>query len=96
LFAIHKYLIDTDVISSDLLYDVFMNMIMNADASVIAPKRIWKFITSLGFVAQCIKGDRKMWKKEICHSIGKEPKDIKRNKNSDVNWYADLKDMVEK
>lgn len=44
---------------------------------------------------QAIKGDCKMWKREICHSIGREPKDIKRNKNSDVNWYADLKDLVE-
>jgi len=28
---------------------------------------------------QAIKGDCKMWKREICHSIGREPKDIKRN-----------------
>lgn len=96
LYAIHKYLVDTEVISPDVVYEIFMNKIMNADASEIALNKIWNFVTSLEFVAQCIKGDRKMWKREICHSIGKEPKDIKRNRNSNVNWYADLKDMVEK
>ena len=95
LYAIYKYLVDTNVISSDLIYDEYMNMIKDADASKIAPNGLWKFITSLDFVAQCIKGDCKMWKREICHSIGREPKDIKRNKNSDVNWYADLKDFIE-
>lgn len=95
LLQIHKFLVETKVLLSDVLFPVFLEMAINADASNITPQKKWKFITSLWYVATCVKGDQKVWARDICKSIGKKPSDLTKCAEKDPGWLDDLKKLVE-
>lgn len=94
LLQIHKFLVETKVLLSD--FPVFLDMAINADASNIVPKKKWKFITSLRYIATCIKDDQKAWARDICKSIGQKPSDLTKCAEKDPGWLDDLKILVGK
>ena len=95
LLKIYEYLVETNVLFSDTDFQDFLDMAVNANASNILPNKKWKFITSLWYVATCVRGDQKVWAKDICKSIGKKPSDLTKCAEKDPGWLDDLKKLVE-
>ena len=96
LLKIHEYLVETNVLFSDTDFQDFLDMAVNANASNISPNKKWKFITSLGFVASCIKGDQNTWARKVCKSIGQTRSDLKRCADKDLGWHEGIIKLVEK
>lgn len=97
LLKIHEFLVKTDVLYSKVEFPDFISMTVNADASHITPHKKWKFITSLGYVATCIKEEqRTAWSRNICESIGRGTSDLTRNANRDLGWLEEINNVVEK
>ena len=94
LFVIYDYLTETKVVSNDITFPTFRNVIETADASLIKPKTKWKYNAALSLARECITGDTLAWTREVCASLNIASNGLTQNIDKLAKWYKELENRI--